>query len=65
MTELSPYGDLLHYLRKIDVSYWRPEKGGSTPEGVSLNTLPSWCAQIAAGMEHLEAKKVDDGHTLD
>ena len=60
VTELSPYGDLLHHLRKIDTSYWQPEKGGCTPDGVSPKTLPSWCTQIAAGMEHLEAKKVNE-----
>ena len=59
MTELSPHGDLLGYLRKINPSHWHPENGGCTPDGVTPNTLLSWCEQIAAGMEHLEAKKVN------
>ena len=55
MTELSPYGDLLGYLRKIEPLF---RQQGCTPDGVTQNTLQSWCSQIASGMEHLELKKV-------
>ena len=62
VTELSPHGDLLGYLRRIkNEKFYVQTNGGGHDDDVTLRNLVSWCEQIACGMQHLENKKVRFG----